>query len=121
MKKMDKELFLQKIREDYTEKEHGKMDELKALDKKVKFPAQVLAYTVGTVGSLVFGTGMCLAMGVIGKRKVPGVIIGCAGMAALAGNYYLYENVLKSRKEEYADQILQLSEEILAEEEEIQE
>lgn len=102
----------QKIREEYTEKKPGKIDELVALDKQVKRPAKALAYAVGTVGSLVLGSGMCLAMGVIGKRKLPGILIGTAGIAILAGNYHLYQTYLKSRKAEYAERILSLSEEV---------
>lgn len=103
-------VIAQKIREEYIEKKPDKVDELVALDKEVKRPAKALAYAVGTVGSLVLGSGMCLAMGVIGKRKLPGVVIGSAGIAMLAGNYHLYQTYLKSRKAEYAERILSLSE-----------
>lgn len=115
MQYSEKDVLVQKIRDNYMEKEYSKFDELQDLDKEVKRPVQVLAYAVGTIGSLIFGSGMCLAMGVVGKRKLPGVIIGCAGLATLAGNYHLYKTVLKSRKEVYADRIMALSDEILAE------
>ena len=110
MEHKESKVIAQKIREEYIEKKPGKLDELVALDKEVKRPAKVLAYAVGTVGSLVLGSGMCLAMGVIGKRKLPGVVIGSAGIAMLAGNYHLYQTYLKSRKAEYAERILSLSE-----------
>jgi len=116
MNHLEKDMSVQKIRSDYTEKEYTKFDELKDLDKEVKRPVQVLSYAVGTIGSLILGSGMCLAMGVIGKRKIPGVIVGCAGLATMAGNYHLYKTVLKTRKELYADRIVALSDEILAEE-----
>ena len=57
---------IQRIRASYTEKEMSKLDELKALDKKVKRPAQIFAYVYGSLSSLVLGTGMCFAMKVIG-------------------------------------------------------
>lgn len=106
------EAMVQKICNDYIEKECSKLDELVALDRKVKQPAKVMAYTVGMVGSLIFGTGMCIAMGVIGKKKWSGVVIGSAGMGLLAGNYYLYCAYLKERKSEYADRIIGLGNEI---------
>lgn len=112
MEHNERKVIAQKIRDEYTEKAPDRLDELVALDKMVKRPAKVLAYTVGTVGSLVLGSGMCLAMGVIGKRKLPGILIGTAGIAMLAGNYPMYKAHLKSRKAEYADRILSLSEEI---------
>lgn len=111
----NKEIIVKKIRSEYTD-EYSKLDELKDLDREVKRPAQALAYTVGAIGSLILGSGMCLAMGVIGKRKIPGIVIGCAGIATLAGNYHLYKTVLNSRKKAYADRIKELSDEILADE-----
>lgn len=115
MEQKESKVIAQKIREEYIEKKPGKVDELVALDKEVKRPAKILAYTVGAVGSLVLGSGMCLAMGVIGKRKVPGIVIGSAGIAMLAGNYHLYQTYLKSRKAEYAERILSLSEAVTEE------
>lgn len=115
MEHKESKVIAQKIREEYIEKKPGKIDELVALDKEAKRPVKVLAYTVGAVGSLVLGSGMCLAMGVIGKRKLPGVVIGGAGIALLAGNYHLYQAYLKSRKAEYAERILSLSEAVAEE------
>ena len=43
MNKNDQEFLVQKIRTQYTEKEHTQLDELKALDSKVKKPAAVFA------------------------------------------------------------------------------
>ena len=44
MNKNDQEFLVQKIRTQYTEKEHSALDELKELDKKVKKPANIFAY-----------------------------------------------------------------------------
>ena len=112
MEHKEAKVIAQKICEEYTEKKPGKIDALVALDKEVKRPAKALAYTVGTIGSLVLGSGMCLAMGVIGKRKLPGILIGTAGIAMMAGTYPMYQAHLKSRKAEYADRVLRLSTEI---------
>ena len=53
MNKNDQEFLVQKIRTQYTEKEHTELDELKELDKKVKRPANVFAYVFGSVLMLV--------------------------------------------------------------------
>ena len=37
----EQEFLVQKIRTQYTEKEHTRLDELKALDRKVKKPAEL--------------------------------------------------------------------------------
>ncbi len=44
---------------------------MKKLDRKAKMPAEIFAYTFGIFIALVFGTGMCLAMQVIGPTTVP--------------------------------------------------
>ena len=68
-------LEVARIRQEYTEKNTQKLDELKALDRKVKLPAEIFAYTFGTVGSLVLGAGMSMAMGVIGSGlMIPGIV-----------------------------------------------
>ena len=76
MNRNDQEFLVQKIRTQYTEKENTQLNELKALDKKVKKPANVFAYTFGTIGSLVLGSGMSLAMNVIEPGTYYGITIG---------------------------------------------
>jgi uncharacterized Tic20 family protein len=104
---------IEKIRASYTEKEITKLDELKQLDKKVKRPAQIFAYVYGTVSSLVLGTGMCLAMKVIGNSMALGIIIGVVGIALALTTYPIFKVILKKRKEKYASQIFELTDSLL--------
>ena len=67
MNKNDQEFLVQKIRTQYTEKEHTQLDALKQLDKKVKTPANVFAYIFGSIGAIVMGSGMSLVMTDLGK------------------------------------------------------
>ena len=62
MNKNDQEFLIQKIRTQYTEKEHTDLDELKALDTKVKRPAGVFAYIFGSISAMIMGSGMSLVM-----------------------------------------------------------
>ena len=101
------------IREQYAEKRVTKFDELKALDKKVKRPAEIFAYTFGVVGALVLGTGMCLAMKVIGDMMALGIVIGVVGIGMVSVTYALYQKILKTRKRKYSADILALSDELL--------
>ncbi len=107
------------ICEEYTEKPRTKFNDLLELDKKVKRPANIFAYAFGSAGALVLGTGMCLAMKVIGKKiafMMPfGIVIGCVGIAMVTANYFLYKKILKSRKAKYGAEILSLSNELLHE------
>ena len=66
MNKNDQEFLVQKIRTQYTEKEHTALDELKELDTKVKRPANVFASIFGSISALIMGAGMSLVMTDIG-------------------------------------------------------
>lgn len=121
MNRDDKEFIVQKIRTQYTEKEHTQVDALKELDSKVKRPANVFAYVFGSVGAIVMGSGMSLVMTDIGSSigiadgMVPGIVIGVIGMMMAIVNYPIYKKLLNSRKTKYADQIMKLSDEIMGE------
>jgi hypothetical protein len=106
---------VENIRKQYeakTDKEN-KLDKLRALDAKVKRPADIFAYSFGTVGALVLGVGMCITLGALSAPMALGVVVGVVGIAAVAANYFIYNTILKNRKKKYAAEILQLSDEIL--------
>ena len=88
---------------------------LKKLDAKAKRPANIFAYTFGVISSLVAGTGMCLAMQVIGGTIpfiILGIIIGIIGFTCCAINYPIYKRILAKGKEKYAYEIIELAREI---------
>ena len=115
----DQEFIVHKIRTQYTEKQHTELEELKALDAKVKKPANVFAYTYGSIGALVMGAGMSLVMTDIGatiglaSAMVPGIAIGVVGMGMALTTYPIYKKILNSRKKKYAPEILKLSEKVM--------
>lgn len=115
----DQEFIVQKIRTQYTEKAHTELDALKALDRKVKRPANIFAYAFGTVSALIMGGGMSLimtdideAIGMADPMK-PGLVPGVAGMVLAIVNYPIYKKMLKSRRKKYADRIVALSDKII--------
>ena len=87
----DQEFIVEKIRSQYTEQEHTGLDALKALDAKVKRPANVFGYTYGSLGAVVMG----------------------AGMVMIAAAYPTYNRVLKKEKAINAAEILRMTEELL--------
>lgn len=115
MNRNDQDFLVQKIRTQYTEKEHTGLDELKELDCKVKRPANIFACIFGTVSAIVMGSGMSLVMTDIGAAVgisdplLPGIIIGIAGMFMAIINYPIYNGILGSRRKKYADKIIALS------------
>ena len=86
------------------------------LAAKAKMPATVFTYTLGVISALIFGTGMCLAMNVIGSGSAAmttlGIIIGIIGMIGVSVNYPIYKKMLASGKQKYAFEIIQLAKEI---------
>ena len=119
MDRNDQEFIAQKIRTQYTEKQYTELDTLKELDAKVKRPANVFAYTYGSVSAVIMGAGMSLVMteigGIIGlaSAMVPGIIIGVVGMGMALSTYPIYKKMLNARKKKFAPEILKLSERIM--------
>ena len=120
MNRNDQEFLVQKIRTQYTEKEHTQLDALKELDAKVKRPANVFAYIFGSISAIIMGSGMSLVMTDIGSTigvknaMMPGIIIGIVGMLMAIMNYPIHKNILTSRRKKYADQIMTLSDKIMS-------
>ena len=104
---------IEKIRANYTKREITKFDELKKLDRKVKRPAKIFAYVFGSLSSLVLGTGMSLAMKVIGSSMALGIGVGLVGIALTLTNYPIFKAILNKRKNKYAKQIFELSDSLL--------
>ena len=98
--------------------EQSKLKKLKNLDAKVRRPAEIFAYVFGAVGTLVLGTGMCLAMRVIFDSVAAGVMTGVLGIAMVSANYFIYRAILASRRRKYSEQIIKLGNELLNKEEE---
>ena len=116
----EQEYLVQKIRTQYTEKQHTELDELRALDRKVKAPAVAFAYVFGTVSALVMGSGMSLIMTDVAQTlglaspMVPGIVIGVVGLAMAIANYPIYKGILTGRRKKYAPQIIALSDRLTA-------
>lgn len=94
-------------------KQCTKMEQLLRLDKKVRRPALIFSYVFGSVGTLVLGTGMCLAMNIIANMMALGVVVGLVGIAMVSANYFIYRAILAHRKKKYAQSVMQLSDELL--------
>ena len=112
--------YAEQIANEYAPKQTSKVKALKKLDAKAKNPANIVAYTLGVVSSLVLGTGMCLSMGVIGSgtplMMALGIVVGCFGILGVSVNYLLYKKILAKSKNKYATDIIRLANEIVNEE-----
>ena len=108
-------IIAESIAKDYAPKESSKIVALKKLDNRARLPATIFTYSCGIISALVFGTGMCLAMQVIGNGlsgMVLGIIVGVIGMIGCGVNYPIYKKMLEKGKSKYAFEIVQLAKEI---------
>ena len=105
-------IWAESIAKDYAPKDSSKIVALKKLDNKAKLPATIFTYSCGIISALVFGTGMCLAMQVIGSSMVLGVIIGILGLIGCGINYPIYKKMLEKGKAKYAYEIVELARQI---------
>ena len=109
-------IFAEAIANEYSPKRTSKVVALKKLDARAKRPAHIFAYTFGTLMTLVLGAGMCLSMGVLGGGT-PGamfaeVTVGIIGLVGVGINYPIYQKLLKSGREKYAFETVQLANQI---------
>lgn len=108
-------ILAESIAKDYAPKDNSKIVALKKLDNRAKLPATIFTYSCGIISALVFGTGMSLAMQVIGNGisgMVFGVIIGVIGLIGCGVNYPIYKKLLEKGKAKYAYEIVELAREI---------
>ena len=109
-------IYAEQLANEYAPKDTSKVVALRKLDAKAKRPANIFTYTLGVVAALVFGTGMCLAMGQIGSGTtgsfILGIVVGAVGMIGMGVNYPIYKKLLAQGKQKYAFEIMELAKEI---------
>jgi hypothetical protein len=108
-------IYAESIAKEYAPKDSSKIVALRKLDRKAKLPSTIFTYTFGIISALIFGTGMCLGMQVIGSGIVGivvGIIIGIVGMIGCGVNYPIYKKMLENGKKKYAYEIVELAREI---------
>ena len=109
---------VENIRKKYLPKEEDKMEQLRKLHNSTTQTAKAWSIALGTVGTLIMGIGMSLAMSDFGNilgafAMVVGIIVGVIGMVLLALAYPVYNRVLKKERARIAPEILRLTEELM--------
>lgn len=104
---------IESIKSNYTPEGKTKtgLQKLRELNRAVNFPPKVLAYIIGIVGILVFGTGITMALE--WSLILYGTIVGVVGAIIMVANYFIYKAFYSHRKKKYADEILELSDKLL--------
>ena len=101
------------IREKYVPKEENKMEQLRRLDASATKPGTAASIIVGVIGVLLFGIGMCCTMVWMGNLFIPGIVIGVAGLLAIAAAYPVYTHITKKQREKLAPEIMRLTDELM--------
>ena len=121
MNRSDRQFIAEKIRTQYVERQPSELDALRALDSKVKRPANIFGYTFGSIAAVIMGAGMSLVMTDIGatlgieNAMVPGIVVGVVGMVMALVNYPIFKRILAKGKKKHGAEILKLSESIINE------
>lgn len=104
---------IESIKSNYSPEENTKTDleKLRSLNRAVNFPPKLLAYIIGIVGILVFGTGMTMTLE--WSLYLYGSIVGAVGVAIMVANYFIYKAFFSHQKKRYANEILALSDKLL--------
>jgi uncharacterized membrane protein YedE/YeeE len=109
-------IYAEQLANEYAPKDTSKVVALRKLDAKAKLPANIFTYSLGIIAALIFGVGMCLAMGQIGSGTpgsfVLGIVIGIIGMIGMGVNYPIYKRIRENGKKKYAFEIMELAKEI---------
>ncbi|MGN0639178.1 MAG: hypothetical protein ACI4J0_12475 [Huintestinicola sp.] len=104
---------IKKIREKYIPRESDKMEQLRSLDRRVTNKGTLISVSVGVVGTLLLGVGMCCTMLWADSFFVVGVIVGIIGIAVLSAAYPLYTYIIKKEREKIAPEIIRLTDELM--------
>ena len=104
---------IQQIRNKYLPKEQSKIDILRKLDSRVQSAGMVQGLTVGIIGCLIFGIGMCFGLDVLAGADWMSVLLCAIGTLIMLPAYPIYKHIAKKTKEELAPEILRLSDEII--------
>ena len=104
---------VKRIRQKYLPKELTKMEQLRALDESVTKRGSAISIAHGVLYSLILGLGMSCCMVWSGKWFIPGIVIGCIGIAGVLITYPIYNRLVQEDREKIAPEILRITNELL--------
>ena len=107
---------IKRIRDKYAppSKEETSMEQLRRLDASATTGASVVSMSVGILGSLLLGIGMCCTMIPDWQRYyIPGIVVGVVGILGVISAYPIYTRMVKRKRERLAPEILRLSDELM--------
>lgn len=104
---------VESIRRKYMPQEKSKLEQLKALDSRVQTAGMIQALTIGVIGCLVFGIGLCFGLDVLAGADWLTLLFCILGSVIMFPAYPVYRQISKKTKAELVPEILRLSDEII--------
>ena len=101
------------IRKKYLPREETKLEELKRLDYTVQHSGVMETLTVGVLGCLIFGVGMCFGLGVFGTAVWPALIFGVLGALGMICAYPINRKCFNKAKNTHLPRIMELTDELI--------
>ena len=105
------------IRQRYVKQERNeesKLERLRALDRKVRNPATIIALVFGIGGVLTFGFGLTSVLE--WNLWTEGIVLMIVGFIPVALAYPIHGLILARNRKKYGDEIVKLTEELLMDE-----
>ena len=104
---------IERIRRRYLPQSEDKMETLRSLDARVQSAGMIESLSLGIIGCLIFGIGMCFGLGVFGGGEWLALVFGGIGTLVMLPAYPLYRRIREKTKARLTPEILRLSEEIM--------
>ena len=108
-----------KYAEDSARTDESSIERLRRLDASVTKKGTTVSLIVGTLGSILMGSGMSLVMTDLGAL-LPGMLslfigiaVGVVGIVGVALAYPIYKAITKKERERIAPEVLRITEELL--------
>ena len=101
------------IRKKYLPHQPSKIERLKKLDGRVQRAGWTEGLSIGVIGALIFGLGMCFYLEVFAGAAWLTALLMVLGVLLMIPAYPIYRYVSRKAKARLTPEILRLSEEIM--------
>lgn len=109
----EKNREVEAIRKKYLPHQPSKIERLKKLDGRVQRAGWTEGLSIGVIGALIFGLGMCFYLEVFAGAAWLTVLLMVLGVLLMIPAYPIYRYVSRKAKARLTPEILRLSEEIM--------
>lgn len=109
----EKNREVEAIRKKYLPHQPSKIERLKKLDGRVQRAGWTEGLSIGVIGALIFGLGMCFYLEVFAGAAWLTALLMVLGVLLMIPAYPIYRYVSRKAKARLTPEILRLSEEIM--------